>query len=236
MKNIHLNSVDSTNSYLKHNYKSFQNYTFLSTNSQTNGRGRMDRLWESEDSSNLLFSLLILDEKIINHYKEISIVSAYTILEVLQDIGIKDVSIKWPNDVYVKDKKICGILLESVSKERIECLIVGVGLNVNQSQFNGDYLQTPTSIILEKGQEENIEVLKKRIYKKLIENIENIGKKDFYNFIKNYDYLKDKKVYASINNEKKEVTVIGIDKDYSLSIKNKSEVIKLNSDEISFHV
>ena len=236
MKNIHLNSVDSTNSYLKHNYKSFQNYTFLSTNSQTNGRGRMDRLWESEDSSNLLFSLLILDEKIINHYKEISIVSAYTILEVLQDIGIKDVSIKWPNDVYVKDKKICGILLESVSKEKIECLIIGVGLNVNQSQFNGDYLQTPTSIILEKGQEENIEILKDKIYKKLIENIESIDKKDFYSLIKTYDYLKDRDAYASINNQKTKVKVLGIDSDYSLIVEDGNEVFKLNSDEISFHL
>ena len=62
------------------------------------------------------------------------------------DYGLSNISIKWPNDVYVDDKKICGILLEAVSKQEIECLIVGISINVNQKNFEEEYAITPTSI------------------------------------------------------------------------------------------
>ena len=134
MKELHFESVDSTNTYLKQNYNNLENFTFVSADNQTQGRGRNNRKWISSNDS-LLFSLLLKDKKYFDYVNTISILSAYSIVQVLQDYGINNLSIKWPNDVYVNDSKISGILLESISSTNIECLIVGIGINVYQREF-----------------------------------------------------------------------------------------------------
>ena len=237
MNKIHLSSIDSTNTYLKENYEKLDNYTFVSTDEQTNGRGRNSRVWKSENGKNLLFSLLILDKKLIEDFKEISILSAYSIIQVLEKLGINNLSIKWPNDIYYKDKKICGILLEAVTKSKMECLIVGVGLNVNQKEFNDEYLTTPTSIMNVTNKEIDINQLKEDIYNQLINNLEaKKNNKDFYEEISKYDYLKNKEAYALIENNKTRIKVIGINKDYSLNIEYENKVQDIETGEISFHI
>ena len=237
MNKIHLSSIDSTNTYLKENYEKLDNYTFVSTDEQTNGRGRNSRVWKSENGKNLLFSLLILDKKLIEDFKEISILSAYSIIQVLEKLGINNLSIKWPNDIYYKDKKICGILLEAVTKSKMECLIIGVGLNVNQKEFNDEYLTTPTSIMNVTNKEIDINQLKEDIYNQLINNLEaKKNNKDFYEEISKYDYLKNKEAYALIENNKTRIKVIGINKDYSLNIEYENINRNIESGEISFHI
>ena len=145
MKQIYFETIDSTSAYLKCHYHNLDDLTFVSAGYQTQGKGRNNRIWYS-DNNNLLFSLLLKDDKYFDLTNAISIVSAYSILEVLQSYNINNVSIKWPNDVYVGDKKICGILLEGISSQSIECLIIGVGINVNQNEFDKEYIHAPTSM------------------------------------------------------------------------------------------
>ena len=235
MKEIHLSQVDSTNTYLKENYNKLDNLTFVSTDNQTCGRGRNSRNWKSENGKNLLFSLLILDKELIKHYKELSIISALSVLEALEKIGLNNVSIKWPNDVYINDKKICGILLEAITKEEIECLIIGIGLNVNQEIFNEDYLIDPTSIKLELHKEIDLSELKENIYERLINNINSLSKINFYTLISNHDYLKNKEAYCLIDNKKEFVKVLGINKDYSLKVVLNNKEMNIEAGEISFH-
>lgn len=232
MKQIHFESIDSTNIYLKNNYKNLDNLTFISADEQTSGKGRSNRKWISEKGKNLMFSLLIKDEKLINNFKSLSISSAYTIIKVLEEYGLKDLSIKWPNDVYVKDKKICGILLESISIEKIEALIVGIGLNVNQKEFVGEYLIEPTSMYKELNKEIDLIKLENKIYKNLLENYN----KNIYREILEYDYLKGKQAKAYINNELKDISIIGINEDYSLKIKVDNIEKDIYAGEISFHL
>ena len=237
MNKIYLSSIDSTNTYLKENYEKLDNYTFVSTDEQTNGRGRNSRVWKSENGKNLLFSLLILDKKLIEDFKEISILSAYSIIQVLEKIGINNLNIKWPNDIYYKDKKICGILLEAVTKNKMECLIVGIGLNVNQKEFNDEYLTTPASILNIINKETDINELKENIYNQLIENLEAKKKgNSFYDEISKYDYLKNKEAYALIDDKKTRIKVLGINEDYSLNIEYENINRNIESGEISFHI
>ena len=234
MKQINFESIDSTNTYLKNNYQDLDNLTFISSKIQTQGHGRNNRIWDS-DGNNLLFSLLIKDKYLFTKTNVISILSAYIVLNVLQRYGIEDVYIKWPNDVYVKDKKICGILLESLSKEDLECLIVGVGINVNQKVFNEEYNATSISNILNK--DIDIEKFKQDVYKEFVENFNKlIDGYDFYEEISKYDYLKGKEVYALINNEKKLVKVKGINLDYTLRVVSNESEFNINSGEVSFHI
>ena len=118
-----------------------EDITLVSADSQTQGRGRNNRKWQA-DSNNLLFSLLLKDQKYFAYTNELSIISAYTVLEVFREYGINGLSIKWPNDVYADGKKICGILLEAISSTHIECMIIGVGINVNQTEFDETFKAT----------------------------------------------------------------------------------------------
>ena len=127
--------------------------------------------------------------------------------------------------------------MSQLTKEEIECLIVGVGLNVNQKEFIGEYIATPTSINNELSQEIDIDILKEKVYQKLIDNLNCIlDNYDFYQFIKNHDYLKNKEACCEINNQKKYIKIIGINKDYSLKIIDGKKEKNIEAGEISFHV
>ena len=234
MKTIHFETIDSTNTYLKENYEKLDNFTFVSADFQSAGRGRNNRNWKSEKGENLLFSLLIKDKALIDKFSSLSVISAFSIIKAL---NLEHLSIKWPNDIYYKDSKLCGILLEAVTRNEIECLIIGIGLNVNQREFVGEYKRTPTSLYQITNQSQDIRLLKDKIFNQIYSDFMKVKEGyDFYNDIKEYDYLKDRKVYAEINNEVQQIKVIGIDKDYSLKVLNDNELINLSSGEVTFQV
>ena len=184
-----------------------------------------------------MFSLLIKDEKVLKEYSCLSILCAYSVVMVLKEYGILDPMIKWPNDVFVRGKKICGILLEGISHERLEAVICGIGLNVNQTDFDSDMIHEPVS--MKDVLNENIDIvsLRKRVYQVLSENIEKLKcGYDFCDEICTYDYLKGKRVYAEIFGERKQVEVIGIGHDYSLRVNDQGRIVDLNSSEVTFHI
>ncbi|MCI7157397.1 MAG: biotin--[acetyl-CoA-carboxylase] ligase [Solobacterium sp.] len=234
MKTIHFETIDSTNTYLKENYEKLDNFTFVSADFQSAGRGRNNRNWKSEKGENLLFSLLIKDKALIDKFSSLSVISAFSIIKAL---NLEHLSIKWPNDIYYKDSKLCGILLEAVTRNEIECLIIGIGLNVNQREFVGEYKITPTSLYQITNQSQDIRLLKDKIFNQIYSDFMKVKEGyDFYNDIKEYDYLKDRKVYAEINNEVQQIKVLGIDSDYSLKVLKDNETYNLSSGEITFHL
>lgn len=237
MSVIHFKSIDSTSAYLKRNYKELKNYTVVYSDYQTSGHGRLSRVWQSNNKDNLLFSILIKNQSLINKYASLSLGSAVAIFNVLKKMNIENVSIKWPNDVYVGNKKICGILLESISNGcNIDVLIIGIGLNVNQKIFDNDLINA-TSIFNIKKKKVNIFWFKNKVFKECFKVFNEI-KNDNYNYldvVKNNIYLKNKDVYATINNEKILVKVIDINDDNSLKVIVNNKEINLNSGEISFH-
>lgn len=234
MKTIHFETIDSTNTYLKENYEKLDNFTFVSADFQSAGRGRNNRNWKSEKGENLLFSLLIKDKALIDKFSSLSVISAFSIIKAL---NLKRLSIKWPNDIYYKDSKLSGILLEAVTKNEIECLIIGIGLNVNQREFVGEYKRTPTSLYKITNRIYDMSKLKQSIFNQLYSDFMMVKDGyDFYNDIKEYDYLKDRKVYAEINNEVQQIKVVGIDFDYSLKVLKDNETYNLSSGEITFHL
>ena len=234
MKTIHFETIDSTNTYLKENYEKLDNFTFVSADFQSAGRGRNNRNWKSEKGENLLFSLLIKDKALIDKFSSLSVISAFSIIKAL---NLEHLSIKWPNDIYYMDSKLCGILLEAVTRNEIECLIIGIGLNVNQREFVGEYKRTPTSLYKITNQTQDMRLLKEKIFNQIYSDFMKVKEGyDFYNDIKEYDYLKDRKVYAEINNEVQQIKVLGIDSDYSLKVLKDNETYNLSSGEITFHL
>jgi BirA family biotin operon repressor/biotin-[acetyl-CoA-carboxylase] ligase len=139
MRIIKLNAIDSTSSYLKELYvkKMVEDYTVVIAKYQTRGRGQMGTVWDSEKGKNLMFSMfkdLSMHDVEFPFY--ISMAISLSILKTLKEYNVPDLSIKWPNDILSADKKICGILIENVIKNKLNYTIIGIGVNVNQTEFN----------------------------------------------------------------------------------------------------
>ncbi len=139
MKLIKLDAIDSTNDFLKglSNNQLVENFTVVTAESQTNGKGQMGAKWVSEIGKNLIVSVLIKDFlKSNSEIFDLNAVIAISILEALNDFKIPKSSIKWPNDIMSDDKKIAGILIENILKsDGTINSIIGFGLNVNQTNF-----------------------------------------------------------------------------------------------------
>ena len=160
---IHINETNSTNNYLQSlcSEQKVEELTVVVADFQTSGRGQRGNSWESAPSKNLLFSTVIFPEFLeARRQFLISQVISLAIKEEL-DTYTTDISIKWPNDIYWKEKKICGMLIENdLMGRNISQSIVGIGININQEAFHGA-APNPVSIYQITGKQYDIfEILK----------------------------------------------------------------------------
>ena len=223
---LHFDEIDSTNTYLKNHYQKLDNLTFVSTDYQSQGKGRNDRTWWSKKGENLMFSLLIKDQKMQDMFPYLSMATAVEVAKILEKHGLTNVSIKWPNDVIVNDKKICGILLEG---QVPDYSVIGVGLNVNQKGFPNDLRRPATSMAKELNNDINIEELKKEIFASLANNLPKCDKDGYLIYLNSHNYLLYKAVCANI---KFTGEVIGIDDNFALVINHDGKPVHISSGEI----
>ena len=139
MRIIKLDAISSTNTYLKHlsDVEVLKDYTIVIAKYQTQGRGQMGTIWNSEKSKNLICSVFKDASRVsVEQQFYISIVTSLAIVKSLQSFNIPKLFVKWPNDILSESNKICGILIENViKKNRLDYSIIGIGLNVNQTEF-----------------------------------------------------------------------------------------------------
>ena len=139
MQIIKLNAIDSTNQYL-HDLLgkiSLEDFAVVTARYQTKGRGQRATTWQSEKDKNLIISVL-KKEIDLNPQRQflLNIVVSLALFKTLETLQIPKLSIKWPNDILSHDKKIAGILIELILKKNtIDKAIIGIGLNVNQTNF-----------------------------------------------------------------------------------------------------
>lgn len=146
-----IETTSSTNDFIKDINKDMY---IVYCDYQTKGRGQRGNTWESEAKKNLTFSLSITPINILAEKQfSISKIVSISIVDTLKEYGIS-AKIKWPNDIYVADKKIAGILIENTlsSSGFLSKSIIGIGLNLNQTLFKSD-APNPTSIKIIKGEE-----------------------------------------------------------------------------------
>lgn len=150
---IILDTVDSTNTYLKSLARQGTHEgTMVIAEEQTAGRGRLGRTWDSQKSKNLTFSLLLKPTVNHEHFGVISLLVGVAVARALHSTTSLPVECKWPNDVLISGKKVCGILCEMVSNANQSLsIIVGIGINVNQTEFPGEIRETASSLSLEAG-------------------------------------------------------------------------------------
>ncbi len=133
LKVIKYNSVKSTNDVaLRLIKKGMINPTIILSNTQTKGRGTRGKKWISKKGNLFITVFFKFDPKRIK-FQEYAILNAYIVKKIISKFISKKVSIKWPNDIIIEKKKVCGILQEVVSFKEKQFLIVGLGLNIQSS-------------------------------------------------------------------------------------------------------
>ncbi|MDG1778796.1 MAG: biotin--[acetyl-CoA-carboxylase] ligase [Flavobacteriaceae bacterium] len=140
MQIIKLDAIDSTNRYLRDLVSEIplEDFAVVAAKYQTHGRGQRATTWQSEKGKNLIISVLKKDISInIEHQFLLSIAVSLAVYKTLEAFQIPNLSIKWPNDILSRQNKIGGILIELVTKKnKIDHAIIGIGLNVNQIEFD----------------------------------------------------------------------------------------------------
>ncbi len=230
MKMIKLDAIDSTNSYLKKLLlkENINDFTVVVSKHQTNGRGRNGNLWANKPSLNLAFSVYKrFNNFSVNEKFMLNILSSISVYEVLKKYKLNNLTIKWPNDIMTENKKIAGILIEnSVRGNKINHSVIGIGININQSQFLD--LPNATSVFLESGKKHSVEKiaveLKDAIQKNFTDfEIRETELIEFYNSV-----LFKRNVttdFTTVNAKKIQGTIIGVNKEGTLSLKQKNHKV-----------
>jgi BirA family biotin operon repressor/biotin-[acetyl-CoA-carboxylase] ligase len=174
MRLVKLDAIDSTNDFLKDliRQQNVENFTVISAENQTKGKGQMGAIWNSEQGKNLIMSVLVKD--FLSDPKDVfnlNIVISLSVIRSLEQLNIPKLSIKWPNDIMSDNKKIGGILIEnSFKSDQSIASIVGIGLNVNQTHFEN--LPQASSLALISGTNFDKEKLLFQIVSTIQKNIE----------------------------------------------------------------
>ena len=191
--------VDSTNNYLSClcDKENIDEYTTIVSTFQTRGKGQIGNSWESERGMNLTFSTVIFPNSILAHDQFIiSMITSTAICDTLMEYT-DDISIKWPNDIYWKDKKICGMLIENdLQGVHVARSILGIGLNINQRKFYSN-APNPVSLYQIIGCETELNVVLNGILRRLKDGFDKIksGNYEFrdlvYSRYRRYLYRRD---------------------------------------------
>lgn len=230
MRIFRFSEIDSTSDFLKRKDDK-ENYDLAIAEIQTCGRGRRGNNWVSQKGMALFSFLLKVEEDVsIEEYSKLPLVTGIAVLNGLKRIENLDFKFKWTNDIYLDDKKICGILVEKIQ----DFFVIGIGININNS-LEGAVADIATALTISKGKKYIVEdtiftVLDefKKQYKRFLEGEWNFILED----INNRNYLKNREITLVGSNWQTKGIAGDIAKDGRLEIITEKEKIFANIGEI----
>lgn len=232
MKRIHFKEIDSTNTYLINNYLNLDNMTVVTCDIQASGKGRMNRVWHG-DSNSIMCSILIKENLNKIDISIIPLLIAKSLHQVLSAYK-SDIKIKWPNDLLIQSRKLSGILVKSIIiSSEVKALVIGFGININNKDFNKEISDIATSLFLETNNIFDKEKILKQILTKIENDLKQINNKEIIDYCNKYSCLIGKKVTFSKDNETIIAEVLKIDESGHLLVRNETNIISLNSGEIT---
>jgi BirA family biotin operon repressor/biotin-[acetyl-CoA-carboxylase] ligase len=168
---LSFDSIDSTSTFSKTlHHTEAPHGTIVIAEEQTAGRGRLQRNWISQREKNLLFSVILYPEFDIEKVSLLPFVGSLAVADAIESVTELSPTCKWPNDVLINNKKVCGMLLESSTGNSGPVkIILGIGVNVNQEEFPDDLLYKASSLKIECG----IAIDRIRLLQKILEELEN---------------------------------------------------------------
>lgn len=185
---IELPSVDSTNNYamgLIHEGLAQHGLT-VRTAHQTKGKGQRGKVWETEPGANLSFSIIVKPGLLLTQSFQLLAATALAVRDELAKVLGDETKIKWPNDLYWRDRKTGGILIENVVRGRQwQWAVIGIGINVNQTKFKG--LKNPVSIKQVTGKETDVLELAHVIQQAVLINCDKLQQQGFGEIFESYN-------------------------------------------------
>lgn len=180
---IFLKTVDSTNLEVKRKALSGAEHGLtVVSEEQTLGKGRIGKSWDSQKGVGLWFSILLKPDLAPCNIQNITLVAGLAVCKAVRSLTGCNAQIKWPNDVIIGKKKICGILTEmNAEADKINFAVVGIGINVNNEQFPIDISEKATSLYLETGSK----VSRIKLLQSVLYNLEN----EFDEYMLTPDYV-----------------------------------------------
>ncbi len=227
---ILLDEVDSTNNFIKQNAQKLKVDTCVIANSQTQGRGRINKKFFSPKNSGLYLSILIKPEKFLP--AEITAAAAVAVARAIERFSDKKAQIKWVNDVLINNKKVCGILCEALFRDnKPEFVVVGIGVNLlkPQNDFDEEIKQIADAVFWDKSV--NFDAFAANV---INEFFLLINENKFLKEYKERSMLIGKNVVFSDFVSLLEGTVTKIDNNYAIVIATKDGEKAFNSGEITF--
>ncbi len=244
MEYIKLSSINSTNTYAKENAKSFdKEITVIQADIQKQGRGRCDRTFISDNNEGAWFSVVIKPKSTVISAETVlmmPVLAAAAAASSIESLYNIKSGIKWPNDILINGRKVCGILCESkIIGDIASLIVIGIGINVNQKAIHPDILTTATSLVIETGITGSIDMLIQNIcgnvaclYDKINhrETAYIINKWNEYSLMNNavITYTKEQSSYTALSK--------GIDIDGRLIVEQDGKIIYLDSSEIRLKI
>lgn len=222
----HFKSLTSTQDKAKELSKKTSSSTIVIADTQTRGRGRFKRKWHSAKGG-LWMSILLMPSN-IEKLQYLTFIAAISVVRSIKKTARLKTNIKWPNDVHYKGKKLCGILTEGIFG-RENYVAVGIGLNVNQTEFSDDVKDTAASLNIIKKRTINLAILKKNLIREFfilyeryynknkLKNISKIWSKYCDTLGKNVTIITKTKIYTG--------KAIGIDENCNLLLEQKNNKI-----------
>lgn len=227
MKLIKLDEIASTNDYMKENISKFSNYDIISAKNQTLGRGRRGNTWVSSEGMALFSFLLKPCKKMnINDYIKLPLIAGISTLKALYEIEKNDYKFKWTNDVYLENKKLCGILIEKVEDN----FVIGIGINVNNK-----IPKELENIAISLRENYDIDAVIINVVKKFDEYFNkfiNGNWQEIINEINVYNFLKNREIKLSSGNETYKGKALNISIDGRLEVEIDGEIKLFNAGEI----
>ena len=234
---LHFETIDSTNDYAKKIGNELRDGSVIISEEQTKGKGRLGRVWESKAGEGIWISIILKPNIIPNKAPFITLIAGASIVKALNILGV-DAKIKWPNDITINNKKLSGILTElSAEIERVNYIVVGIGMNVKDTDFEEELKDKATSLYKENYNVSRIDIVKEILcqFEKLyLDYIEKDDKKEVLDICRQYSAIINKEIYVIKNDQKELVDCIGINEEGNLIIKNKDgKLEEIMSGEVS---
>lgn len=234
---IHFDTIDSTNDYAKKIANEEEEGTVVISEEQTKGKGRIGRTWDSKKSEGIWMSIILKPNIIPYKAPFLTLIAGASIIKSLNNLGI-NASIKWPNDIIINNKKICGILTELSSEiERINHIVLGIGINVKTMEFSQEICNIATSLYKEGYNVSRVDLVQSILeeFEELyLEYINNNDKEKTLDICRKYSAIIDKDIYIINGDNKELVKCLDINEDGNLIINDKNGIMReILSGEVS---
>ena len=192
---------------------------FLRTDFQTAGRGQTGNGWESEEGKNLLCSILLPPRQ---NLFELNVITSVAVHRMISKLGISELTIKWPNDIYWRDKKVAGILIENaIIGNEVKYSIAGIGLNVNQIEW---FSNAPNPVSLKQIYGIDFDV--EEVAERLLKEVQSAVKEDIGAYYRAHLYRREG-FWPFVEREVSLEPTMNVQRDEVQSIKDQGQGVKV---------